>query len=102
MTFPIEFLTDVPLWYNWVGNIGAIIIFIVAIIITVAFDDCDDKEEEVKFVLGIMAVGLVVSMVWATGWGIITALLIPGIVVYIIRRGFWGIKDLIFYIRHDR
>ena len=56
MTFPIEFLTDVPLWYNWVGNIGAIIIFIVAIIITVAFDDCDDKEEEVKFVLGIMAV----------------------------------------------
>lgn len=102
MRFPIEFLTDVPLWYNWVGNIGAIIILIVAVVITIAFDDCNDKEEEVKFTLGFMAVGLIAAVIWAVGWGVVVILLIPGIVVYIIRRAIWGIKNLIFYLRYDR
>lgn len=102
MTFPIEILTDVPLWYNWIGNVGAITIIGVVIFIVIAFDDYKNRGEEIGFILGFTVIGFIVAGVWAAGWGLIVALLIPGIILYAIRLAIQGIRNLYFYMRYDR
>lgn len=98
MNFPIIVFPNVPLWYSWIGTIGAIIILLAAVIICVVFDDCNDKEEEVKLVLMFVFVGIMCALIWLAAWIII----IPFIVVYAIRFIYWKIYDYIYYLRHDR
>jgi len=102
MNFPVELVADMPIWYNWIGNIGAIAIFVASICYTIVCDDIDrGVQNEILFSVGVVLVGILLAICWAACWGLIV-ITIPGVIVFCARRGYWSIKDHIFYRKYDR
>jgi hypothetical protein len=102
MNLPIVLLEEMPLWYHWVGTIGAIVILIALTIYTIFIDDRD--MDEIKNVALVTLTGVIIAVVWAAGWGLIIAALIltsPAILLYGLRMGWWNLKDWLYYKKYD-
>jgi len=101
MNFPVELVTDMPMWYNWIGNIGAIAILVFGLTYAIFYDDYDGVREELGFTILASVITIIVATCWAMAWGLLV-FIIPGVILYGIRRGYWSIKDWIYYWRYDR
>lgn len=100
MNLPIILVTDLPLWYHWIGNIVAIIVFIGVIIYAITNNHADTEWDAFKITTGLMTVGIFGAVISIAIWGLLVFIL-PGAIVYLIRLGYWGIKDWYFYRKHD-
>lgn len=101
MNPPIMLISDLSVWYVWVGNIIALVIIIACIVYAVIVNDYDGEWQALGFTSLIMLLGICVALLFTIAWGLFI-LIIPGVIIYGIRRGYWGIKDWYFYRKHDQ
>ena len=102
----IELVENMPLWYHIVGNIGALVIMIITIIVAIFADIIDDDIDfteawdEYKIVITILIVGILVAFFWIIAWPLFSIILIP-VIIMGIRRIANKIREFIFYWRYE-
>lgn len=101
MSLPIILISELPLWYHWIGNIVALMIIIGSIAYAVIINEYDDEWQALRYTSLIMIMGIFIAILSIAAWGILV-FIIPGVIIYGIRRGYWGIKDWYFYRKHDQ
>ena len=63
MNFPIIWATDLPLWYNWIGTIGAIAILVFGLSYAIFYDDYQGVREELGFTILASVITIIVATI---------------------------------------